>query len=53
MLGVWLFASVPNNPSVTLHASKIEQVGFCVLDNESTKEPFKYLEGDTEGGKAE
>lgn len=41
-----MFPSVPNSPSVTLHESKIEQVGFCVLDNESTKEPFKYLEWD-------
>jgi len=43
---VWLFVSLPNNPSVNLHESKIEQVGFCVFDNESTKEPFKYLEWD-------
>lgn len=49
ILRVWLFASVPNSPSVTPHESKIEQVRFCVLDNESTKEPFKYLEWDLEG----
>lgn len=49
ILRVWLFASVSNSPSVTLHESKIEQVGFYVLDNESTKEPFKYLEWDLEG----
>jgi hypothetical protein len=54
ILIVWLFASVPNSPSVALHESKIEQVGFCVHGNESTKEPFKYLEWDLEGlGEAE
>jgi hypothetical protein len=44
-----MFVSVPNSPSVTLHESKIEQEGFCVLDNENTKEPFKYVEWDLEG----